>query len=305
MKTLSASEEEQAKRISIWQVAQMEPSPHLAEWRRTRPMTKPPTPILVRTVSYHLTRASADEDQERRGGPPGDESAGFEVWRATLLEAFERGGFSVEEVHTHLAYELAPLTDEETERAARTRIWTVWYEDRFHVGADRDAPVAVAHFLTREEAEREAESRGGQGELAGYDVGHATVLESLRSGVLREIGDARRLLQRSRPREREMLTRVRELLAREVGDAAKGEVAVETRLVADLGLSGRNGARVMAAFFSEFGVDPEGFEVTHYFAAELIGLFGKTVKLMQAGRPEIDITVDDLLTAAMLGRWTA
>ena len=281
---LGKKEREQAKAISIWRVVQVEPG--------TR---------ATRAVSYHLTEASAKEDQDRRGGPPGDETPGYDVLRADLLDAFEFGAFSAAEVRVQLAHEFGALSLEEEARAARTRVYSVWYEDRFHFGADRDAPIAVAHFFTREEAERDAEARGGAGELAGYEVDAGTVEEGLRSGSIRRTGIARAMLAKALPRENAMLDRVREFLAREVAGASKRELTNQTRLVEDLALSGREGARVMAGFFKAFSVEPEGFEVTRCFSADVIGVFGGAGKL----RPQSDITIDDLLTAAMLGRWDA
>lgn len=280
---LRKKEREQAKQIAIWRVDQVEPGMQ-----------------ATRTLSYHLTEASAKEDQDRRGGPPGDETPGFSVLRADLLGAFDFGAFSAEEVRGQLLHEFGPLSFEEETRVARTRVYTVWYEDRFHFGAERDAPVAVAHFATREEALRDAEARGGAGELAGYEVGVGTLDVGLESGAIKRTGIARAILAKALPEEKAMLDRVLAFLAREIASAATREITLTTRLIGDLGLSGRDGARVMAGFFKELSVDPEGFDVST-FAAEAIGVFGGASKLL----PQRDITVDDLLTAAMLRRWGA
>lgn len=65
----------------------------------------------------------------------------------------------------------APLTPEERERAEKMKVYYIWYEDKFHYGGDRDS-YAVAICLTREEAETEAQRRGGPAEPmgSGYEV---------------------------------------------------------------------------------------------------------------------------------------
>lgn len=290
-RSLTSKEQGQARRLPAFVVSRFEPADG-GTW-------------LQQPVSYHLTKSSAAEDAEQRGGPPGEETAGFRVRDANLLEAWQHGTFSNEEVRARLLPEFGPLNEDETLRAARTRIWTVWCEDRFHFGEDRDPAVPIAHFLSYEEAERDAGKRGGSGELAGYEAGSGmTILEALRTGVLARTGDARRLLEVARPNETAMWTRVRDFVGREITRGNR-ELAAETTLRGDLGVTGRDGARVMAAFFTEFGVNPDGFAVAAHFAPENIGLLGTAAKLMQGGPPPRDITLEDLLAAAMLGMWPA
>ena len=53
----------------------------------------------------------------------------------------------------------APLTREECERAFALKVWTIYYEDRFKVGPNRESyPVAVC--FSAEEAEAEVRRRG-------------------------------------------------------------------------------------------------------------------------------------------------
>lgn len=287
--TLSAEEETQAARLPVSVVVRIEP---VDGGKR-----------LEQPVSYHLTRSSAAEDAEERGGPPGNETAGFAVRHGTLREAWQYGAFSSDEVRAQLRPEFGPLDDEETARAARTRIWTVWYEDRFHYGEDREPAIPVAQFLRAAEAEQDAEKRGGRGNIAGYEAsGGMSILEALRTRVVERTGDARRLLEQARPIEAAMWDRVRDFVAREVTHGQR-DLPPETTLRGDLGVTGREGARVMAAFFTTFGVNPDGFAVAAHFAPETIGLLGTAAKLMQGGPPPRDITLEDLLSAAMLGAW--
>jgi hypothetical protein len=260
---------------------------------------------LEQPVSYHVTQASAEEDAEERGGPAGEETAGFHVGVATLLEAWQHGAFSLEEVRARLRVEFGPLDEEETVRAARTRIWTVWYEDRFNYGPDRDPAFPVGHFFSAEDAEQDAGKRGGRGEYDGHEAsGGVSLLEALRTGVVERTGEARRLLERARPLEQAMWRRVQDFVAREV-TRGTSELPQHATLRGDLGITGREGARVMAAFFTEFGVNADEFVVTAHFAPEKIGVLGTISSLMQGGPPSRDISLDDLLTAAMLGQWLA
>lgn len=60
----------------------------------------------------------------------------------------------------------APLTVAEAKQASQVMVWTVYYEDRFHIGDARDSyPVAVC--LTMEEADAELARRGRPVESGG------------------------------------------------------------------------------------------------------------------------------------------
>ena len=61
--------------------------------------------------------------------------------------------------HYAASLKSAPLTAAEAKQASQLMVWTVYYEDRFHIGDARDSyPVAVC--LTKDEAEAELARRG-------------------------------------------------------------------------------------------------------------------------------------------------
>ncbi len=60
----------------------------------------------------------------------------------------------------------APLSDDEMRRAARTWVWTVYYEDRFHSGSGREC-YAVAICLSKAEADAELQRQGRPVESGG------------------------------------------------------------------------------------------------------------------------------------------
>ena len=286
---LSAKEKRTAHLVRVWAVVRVVPA------------------AATKTVSFHLTEASAREDQERRGGPPGDETEGFDVQPATLLAAWESGAFSVEEVRRKIEVETAPLDREERIRAMRTPLWTVWFEDRFGYGEDRDPAVVHAHFFTREEAEAEAAKNGGPPTaeaFAGYTVSGGTLFDAVSYGILETSGQARELLDRVPPRlEEEMLARVTAFVAKQAG-VKQSELVPETAIVDDLGIKGREGARLMAEFFEAFDVNPGGFAITRYFSAETMGILGSISAIMRSDPPRMPLTIDDLVGAAMVRRWS-
>lgn len=134
-------------------------------------------------VTMHATREAADADLATRSGPaiPDGNDAGRWVCaeRANLL-AFVLSGFATAEQaralfrdrksdldrrvwyapgYYHAMFSSVPLTLDEVERATKLKVWSVYYEDRFHVGANRESyPVAVC--LTEEDAEAEVKKRG-------------------------------------------------------------------------------------------------------------------------------------------------
>lgn len=295
----STAEKRTAHLIRVWAVVRVVPAP---------PSRKEGGVSATRTVGFHMTEASAREDQDRRGGPPGDETEGFDVQPATLLTAWESGAFSLEEVRRKIEQETGALERDERIRAMRTPLWTVWYEDRFGYGEDRDPPVVHAHFFTREEAEAEAAKNGGPPTaeaFAGYSVSGGSVFDARAAGILETNDQVRELLEKMPPEiEERMLERVCAFVAKETGVKRAG-LLPETAIVDDLGIKGREGARLMAEFFAAFDVNPHGFEVTRYFSPETMGILGSISSIMRSDPPRMPLTIDDLVGVAMVGRWVA
>ena len=304
---LSRAEKKIAHRIPAWAVVRVVPAapppPRKRGERRVR-RAAPATQIL----SFHLTRASALEEQERRGGPPGDETEGFDVSLANLLQAFQAGAFSIEEVRRQIERETEPLTADEQVVAARTALWTVWYEDRFGYGEDRDPAVPVAHFFTEEEAHRYVADNGGEPtpeRFTGYTATRGTLLEARNSGTIETNHEARALLEKIPPSiEQKMFERVRDFVVEETGVKAEA-VTPDAALVDDLGITGRAGAELMARFFDAFDVSPSGFEVTVYFTTQKMGLLGSMSSIFGDAPARRSLSVDDLVGAALVKRWLA
>jgi hypothetical protein len=63
---------------------------------------------------------------------------------------------------------LAPLTEEEQALLAATPVWVVWYEDQFHVGAERDS-FGVGVCFSEDEAKAFIARSGGKMLTPGYD----------------------------------------------------------------------------------------------------------------------------------------
>lgn len=66
--------------------------------------------------------------------------------------------------------ETRPLTEKEKELLAATPVWVVWYEDQFHVGAERDS-FGVGVCFSDEDARRFIARSGGKMLVPGWD-GH-------------------------------------------------------------------------------------------------------------------------------------
>lgn len=146
-------------------------------------------------VSVHRERGAATDAAASRSGPPGariPSGGAYTVAEPCNLLAFAQTGFAdgavVRAVLRGASAALlpprvwygpgyyteyvrtAPLTRDERRRAQAVRVWTVYYEDRFHLGTAREAhPVAIC--LSAAEAEAEVARRGavvdgGDGYLA-------------------------------------------------------------------------------------------------------------------------------------------
>lgn len=63
---------------------------------------------------------------------------------------------------------IAPLTEEEKARLAATRVWVVWYEDQFHVGAERDS-FGKAVCFSEEDARAWVARSGSHMLVSGFD----------------------------------------------------------------------------------------------------------------------------------------
>ena len=61
-----------------------------------------------------------------------------------------------------------PLTEEEKALLSATPVWVVWYEDQFHVGAERDS-FGVGVCFSEEEAKAFIARSGGKMLTPGYD----------------------------------------------------------------------------------------------------------------------------------------
>ena len=66
--------------------------------------------------------------------------------------------------------ETSPLTGQEKALLAATPVWVVWYEDQFHVGAERDS-FGVGVCFSEEDAKAFIERTGGKMLVPGFD-GH-------------------------------------------------------------------------------------------------------------------------------------
>lgn len=144
-------------------------------------------------VAIHASAPAAEADRAARPDPPPGEfgpdgtyvvdqpcnlAALFRtgIADAQALHAFLRGGGAVElrpkqwySPGYYAQYlRSVPLSAEESRRAEAIQVWTVYYEDRFHIGPSREAfPVAVC--LSAEEAHAEVARRGPM--VSGFD-GH-------------------------------------------------------------------------------------------------------------------------------------
>lgn len=134
-------------------------------------------------VSLHAAAAPAQLDCAARAGPPSADinPGGRYVVEdpCNLLAMHQNGMASAQDVrvvlsggsvqvaprvrHGPVSYrqvlKSVPLSDEEFRRARELMVWTIYYEDRYHIGANRESyPVAVC--LSAEEAQAEVDRRG-------------------------------------------------------------------------------------------------------------------------------------------------
>ena len=150
---------------------------------------------LPRTVAVCINREEANhqiqlmkqtEEDDFRLSPP-----------ISLLQAFQQGivdSTRLREILQQAAIDYPyrmppPLTVEEKSKAEATKIYYIWYEDKFHFGEDRDSfPVAIC--LTKEEAEKEADKLGrySHSKLDGHDiVGPCNLSVEKRLNIVREV----------------------------------------------------------------------------------------------------------------------
>jgi hypothetical protein len=135
-------------------------------------------------VAIHLSAAEAKADVARRAGPPiagGNADGKYVAHGPSNLLAFCQCGFAGVDalralLNDRVPVELAPnvwyapsyydqtlksppLSDGEYRKASALQVWTVYYEDQFHSGQNRESyPVAVC--FTEAEAQAEAGRRG-------------------------------------------------------------------------------------------------------------------------------------------------
>lgn len=81
------------------------------------------------------------------------------------------------------------LTAAQRNRAGTTRVWIVWYEDRFGWGSNREPAAAVAAFLDPEDAQRYVADHGGEHDVAagkfdGLFVQEWTLLDAVERGLV-------------------------------------------------------------------------------------------------------------------------
>jgi hypothetical protein len=142
-------------------------------------------------VSIHMSAAEAREDAAHRTGAPiiaGNAVGRYIAHGPSNLLAFCQCGFAGTDILRALLTQCGPvelkpavwyapsyydqslksppLSDDEYRKATTLRVWTVYYEDQFHSGQNRESyPVAVC--FTEAEARAEAERRGSL--VPGYD----------------------------------------------------------------------------------------------------------------------------------------
>jgi hypothetical protein len=98
----------------------------------------------------------------------------------------------------------APLTADEAKQAAALKVWTVYYEDRFHLGDARDSfPVAICFSEAEAQAELRRRGREVQPGGDGYAIYGPHALAREGSGQASEYGaDAvREAIRRAAARE--------------------------------------------------------------------------------------------------------
>jgi hypothetical protein len=143
-------------------------------------------------LSLHRNAQSAQDDCAARVGPPmpeikADGRYGVEdpvnllaLYDGQFVSAAEarsllRGGSTrvppkvrYSPVYYRQMLRGVPLSDDEFRRAREVQVWTIYYEDRYHIGANRETwPAAVC--LSQAEADAEVERRGPVQERAdGY-----------------------------------------------------------------------------------------------------------------------------------------
>jgi hypothetical protein len=91
----------------------------------------------------------------------------------------------------------------------------------------------------------------------------------------------------------DLATRVRQLVAAERGMVLE-DIAIDSRLLEDLGMEGDDAVKFFRRFAREFGVDLAGMRWRRHFSAE--GFFSWWI-------PDIPVTVRDLVNAASAKRW--
>jgi hypothetical protein len=134
-------------------------------------------------VALHASAAAAQADSAARSGPPSADTnphgryvvdgpvnllalAHTGIAALGAVREFLRSGTAPLEAkrwyspgYYHAYLKAVPLTHDEARRAHALRVWTVYYEDRFHMGPSRETfPVAVC--LSAAEAEAEVARRG-------------------------------------------------------------------------------------------------------------------------------------------------
>jgi hypothetical protein len=173
-------------------------------------------------LSLHRNAQSAQDDCAARVGPPSPEikaDGRYSVEDPVNLLALHDSRFaSTAEARSLLAgrstnvppkvryspvyyrqmLRAVPLSDEECRRALEVQVWTIYYEDRYHIGANRETwPVAVC--LTQGEADAEVERRGPvQHRADGYLASgpHPLVIEQARSSPAVGADTVREVLRR-------------------------------------------------------------------------------------------------------------
>ncbi len=97
----------------------------------------------------------------------------FWLWSLVKRRRAPQGPVTLEGAATRVdepAATVAPLTEEERTLLGATPVWVVWYEDQFHVGAERDS-FGVGVCFSEEEAKGFIVRSGGKMLTPGYD-GH-------------------------------------------------------------------------------------------------------------------------------------
>ena len=92
----------------------------------------------------------------------------FAIWAWATGKLKPAGPATIEGTAT--VVEERPLTENDKRLLAATPVWVVWYEDQFHVGAERDS-FGVGVCFSEEDARTFVARSGGKMLVPGYD-GH-------------------------------------------------------------------------------------------------------------------------------------